>query len=100
MAIPEGPLPIPKLPRAPELSWRVPGSNSITNRALVLAALASGRSRLEGVLQSDDTRHMRSALTALGIGIEREADDVLLVDGGIERLVAPKRGEPLFVGNS
>lgn len=100
MAIPEGPLPIPKLPRAPELSWRVPGSKSITNRALVLAALSSGRSRLEGVLESDDTRHMRTALTTLGIGIEREADDVLVVDGGVDRLVAPKKGEPLFVGNS
>ena len=96
--IPAGPLSIPKLPRAPELVWRVPGSKSITNRALVLAALSEGQSRLEGVLESDDTRHMRAALEAIGIGIQSEADDVLVVNGGRARLVAPK--QPLFVGNS
>jgi 3-phosphoshikimate 1-carboxyvinyltransferase len=98
VVIPAGPLPIPKLPRAPELVWRVPGSKSITNRALVLAALSDGESRLEGVLESDDTRHMRVALEALGIGIQAEGDDVLVVQGGRGRLVAPK--QPLFVGNS
>jgi 3-phosphoshikimate 1-carboxyvinyltransferase len=96
--IPAGPLSIPKLSREPELVWRVPGSKSITNRALVLAALSEGQSRIEGVLESDDTRHMRAALEAIGIGIERQGEDVLVVDGGRARLVAPK--EPLFVGNS
>ena len=96
--IPAGPLSIPKLSRAPELVWRVPGSKSITNRALVLAALSEGQSRLEGVLESDDTRHMRAALEAIGIEIERQGNDVLVVNGGRARLVAPK--EPLFVGNS
>jgi 3-phosphoshikimate 1-carboxyvinyltransferase len=96
--IPAGPLSIPKLSRAPELVWRVPGSKSITNRALVLAALSEGQSRIEGVLESDDTRHMRAALEAIGIGIERQEEDVLVVDGGRARLVAPKK--PLFVGNS
>lgn len=92
------PLVIPKLPRGPELVWRVPGSKSITNRALILAALSEGRSRLEGVLESDDTEHMRNALEALGIEIQREPGEVLVVDGGRGRLRAP--GRPLFVGNS
>jgi 3-phosphoshikimate 1-carboxyvinyltransferase len=45
----------------------VPGSKSITNRALLLAALAEGRSVLQSVLLSDDTDAMASALRALGI---------------------------------
>jgi 3-phosphoshikimate 1-carboxyvinyltransferase len=95
---PPGPLLIPKLSRPPELTWRVPGSKSITNRALVLAALADGESTLQGVLHSDDTRHMRNALAALGIGIEDLGPTTLLVRGGRARLRAP--AEPLFVGNS
>ncbi len=96
--LPAGPLLIPKLSRPPELTWRVPGSKSITNRALVLAALAEGESTLEGVLHSDDTRHMRRALTALGIAIEDLGPTTLLVRGGRERLRAPTQS--LFVGNS
>jgi 3-phosphoshikimate 1-carboxyvinyltransferase len=95
---PKGPLSLPALPRAPELVWRVPGSKSITNRALVLAALAEGESRLEGVLHSDDTRHMRAGLEALGIGVRDAGPTTLVVEGGRSRLRAPK--EPLFIGNS
>src|SRR5450755_499787 len=95
---PQGPLAIPELPRPPELTWRVPGSKSITNRALVLAALADGESVLEGVLHSDDTRHMRSALSALGVPIADAGPSTLVVQGGRGRLRAPE--EPLFVGNS
>jgi 3-phosphoshikimate 1-carboxyvinyltransferase len=96
--IPRGPLLVPVLTRAPELIWRVPGSKSITNRALVLAALAEGESRLEGVLHSDDTRHMQQALRELGIPIEAPDATTLIVHGGRSRLRAPER--PLFVGNS
>ena len=46
---------------------RPPGSKSLTNRALVVAALAIGRSRLTGVLDSDDTRVMIESLGRLGI---------------------------------
>src|SRR5450432_2684572 len=95
---PLGPLVLPKLPRPPELTWHVPGSKSITNRALVLAALADGESTLQGVLHSDDTRHMQDALTALGIGIVELGPTTLRVHGGRARLRAP--AEPLFVGNS
>jgi 3-phosphoshikimate 1-carboxyvinyltransferase len=95
--LPPGPLSIVPLPAPPNLVWRVPGSKSITNRALVLAALADGESRLEGVLESDDTRYMREALQALGIDIEA-AGDTLIVRGGRARLHAAEK--PLFVGNS
>src|SRR5260370_37846271 len=48
----------------------VPGSKSITNRAMVLAALAQGRSVLESVLLSDDTRYMSDALRVMGFTVE------------------------------
>lgn len=82
----------------PRGEWRVPGSKSITNRALLLAALADGESRLEGVLQSDDTRHMRQGLEALGIAIVEHDATTWIVRGGRSRLRAPA-GE-IFVGNS
>lgn len=50
-----------------------PGSKSLTNRALLLAALAEGRSRLNGILLSDDTRVMLDALTRLGVALELDA---------------------------
>ena len=49
----------------------VVGSKSYTNRALVLAALARGESRLTGALFSDDTRYMAAALRELGVGSTR-----------------------------
>jgi 3-phosphoshikimate 1-carboxyvinyltransferase len=96
--IPAGPLRVVPLSRRPEVSVAVPGSKSITNRALVLAALAEGISELSGVLESDDTRYMRQCLEALGVEFEAVDTTTLRVRGGIERLVEPK--EPLFVGNS
>lgn len=53
----------------PRASIRPPGSKSLTNRALVCAALATGTSTLHGVLDSEDTRVMLDALQALGIGV-------------------------------
>jgi 3-phosphoshikimate 1-carboxyvinyltransferase len=95
---PKGPLTLERLPRPPHQTWRVPGSKSITNRALVLAALAEGETELTGVLHSDDTRHMRVALEALGIAVRDTGPTTLVVSGGRSRLRAAK--EPLFVGNS
>lgn len=62
---------------------RPPGSKSITNRALICAALADGPTTLAGVLFADDTVAMLECLGALGVGIE-EGDDAtsLLVRGG------------------
>ena len=51
---------------------RPPGSKSITNRALVCAALAQGESILEGALASEDTRVMIEALKRLGIHVEHD----------------------------
>jgi 3-phosphoshikimate 1-carboxyvinyltransferase len=51
---------------------RPPGSKSLTNRALIVTALAEGRSRLTGVLDSDDTRVMVESLKRLGLCLERD----------------------------
>ncbi len=60
----------------------VPGSKSITNRALVVAALAEGTSVLAGALYADDTEAMTSALGALGIAVTTEAETgTLRVEG-------------------
>ena len=63
---------------------RVPGSKSITNRALILAALAEGPSTLEGVLLADDTRRMLEALVSLGyeVALEEPARTVRIVGRG------------------
>lgn len=76
----------------------VPGSKSYTNRALLIAALASGRSRLAGALESDDTRYMAEALSTLGVQIRIESDGTFIVDGAGGRIRVP--GSRLFVGNS
>ncbi len=64
----------------------IPGSKSISNRALLLAALAEGRTRIRNLLDSDDTRYMRSALDALGVYTETLGDE-LLVQGKAGPLV-------------
>ena len=48
----------------------VPGSKSITNRALLIAALSQGKSVLRGVLFSDDSRHFLQSLVSLGFPVE------------------------------
>ncbi|MGB0620198.1 MAG: 3-phosphoshikimate 1-carboxyvinyltransferase [Myxococcota bacterium] len=81
----------------------VPGSKSITNRVLLLAALADGESRLRGGLESDDTVVMRRALESMGIGLQVERDPTTgaedwRVRGRGGRFQAP--GHPLDCGNS
>jgi 3-phosphoshikimate 1-carboxyvinyltransferase len=63
---------IPLCPGPVHGSIRPPGSKSITNRAVICAALARGTSRLSGVLDSQDTRVMAAGLAALGIPIESD----------------------------
>lgn len=77
----------------------VPGSKSITNRALLLAAMADGRCELCGALFSDDTRYMIGALRALGFMLASdEARGRIGVEGRGGRIAA--RGGDLFVGGA
>ncbi len=92
------PDPLPIRCRGPlDARVRVPGSKSLTNRALLIAGLARGRSELSGALHSDDTQVMRDALRALGCSIE-EQPERWAVGGRDGRFAAPRA--PLDVGNS
>lgn len=92
-------LQIQPLERPPDATVRVPGSKSISNRALLVAALARGDSHLSGALFSDDTRHMAASLRALGIAVEEdEAGESFRVRGGDGRW--PAAGADLFAGNA
>jgi 3-phosphoshikimate 1-carboxyvinyltransferase len=78
---------------------RPPGSKSITNRALVCAALAEGVSKLTGALDSEDTRVMIDGLRRLGIGVEsRDEGQTLVVTGAGGHL--PAKEAELFCANS
>ncbi|MFF5227058.1 3-phosphoshikimate 1-carboxyvinyltransferase [Dactylosporangium sp. NPDC000521] len=75
-------LAITPLTAPPDVSLRPPGSKSITNRALICAALAPGRSTLTGVLFADDTHAMLGAVRALGATLTvDEAAHTVVVDG-------------------
>ncbi|HEX4822515.1 MAG TPA: 3-phosphoshikimate 1-carboxyvinyltransferase [Acidimicrobiales bacterium] len=67
---------IEPLARPPDATVTVPGSKSITNRALVRAALADGTSTLDGALWADDTDAMVTCLRALGIAIDVDGDRI------------------------
>ncbi|MCB1944028.1 MAG: bifunctional 3-phosphoshikimate 1-carboxyvinyltransferase/cytidylate kinase [Candidatus Accumulibacter sp.] len=77
---------------------RLPGSKSISNRVLLLAALAAGETEVRDLLQSDDTTRMLEALRTLGVSIEPLADGALRV-GGVAG-VLPVRQAELFLGNA
>ncbi len=74
--------PAPTATAPVDATVRLPGSKSVTNRALVLAALASGRSRLGGPLRARDTDLMAAALRALGARVAGDGAD-WVVDGGL-----------------
>jgi 3-phosphoshikimate 1-carboxyvinyltransferase len=78
---------------------RPPGSKSITNRALVCAALAEGASALTGALDSEDTRMMIESLGRLGIRVESRDEGRTLVVHGCGGKI-PSGQADLFVGNS
>jgi 3-phosphoshikimate 1-carboxyvinyltransferase len=77
---------------------RLPGSKSISNRLLLLAALAEGQSRIHDLLEADDTAVMLDSLQRLGCAWRREADGVLVIEGLGGRL--PAAQAELFLGNA
>jgi 3-phosphoshikimate 1-carboxyvinyltransferase len=82
-----------------DASIRPPGSKSLTNRALVCAALAEGTSILRGVLDSDDTRVMVEALRRLGISVAEHHDPQSLRVTGCGGKI-PATSADLYVANS
>jgi len=77
----------------------VPGSKSITNRALLIAAMAEGRSVIENVLFSDDTRRMLEALAQLGFQIAIEESEKRVTVNGLGGQI-PSSGCDLRVGGA
>ena len=78
---------------------RVPGSKSITNRALLIAALSNGRSTLKGVLFSDDSRHFIQALIDLGFPVEVDEENAIVSITGFGGKV-PKKEASNEVGSA
>ena len=92
-------LEIHPLTRPPDATVRIPGSKSITNRALLLSALADGSSTLEGVLFSDDTRYMTAALAELGVAVAANESEARIVVHGCGGSWTAATAD-LFVGNA
>lgn len=79
----------------------LPGSKSLTNRALLLAALAKGQTRIANVLFSDDTRHMLAALASLGTTIAvDESNREVQVTGHGGPFPASNEQREFFLGNA
>ena len=76
---------------------KLPGSKSISNRVLLLAALASGETRLHELLASDDTRVMQDALRTLGIALRQEGGATVVTGAGG---AFPVKAAELFLGNA
>ena len=93
-------LELPRVTRAAG-RLRLPGSKSISNRTLLLSALARGATTLDGLLDSDDTRVMRDALGALGVRIEElGAPERVRVHGLATPGAFPVKRADIFLGNS
>jgi 3-phosphoshikimate 1-carboxyvinyltransferase len=76
----------------------LPGSKSISNRALLLAALSTGTTTLKNLLDADDTQVMRNALRQLGLTVIDQANHVCVVEGCGGQF--PVRQVDLFMGNA
>src|SRR5258708_40158605 len=75
---------------------RVPGDKSISHRALILGALAVGRTRISGLLEGEDVLNTAKAMQALGARVERIGEGAWQVDGVGVAGFAPPPGPPPF----
>ena len=78
----------------------LPGSKSVSNRALLLAAMAQGKTRLVNLLDSDDIRHMLTALKALGVNYQLSDDHTICDVEGLGQSLHAKSPIELFLGNA
>src|SRR5829696_5919795 len=90
---------ITPLERPVDATVRVPGSKSITNRALIVAALADGTSRIENPLFADDLYWLMASLVQLvfAINVDRESNVITVIG---QRGIIPKSEAQVFVGNA
>ncbi|HQR74331.1 MAG TPA: 3-phosphoshikimate 1-carboxyvinyltransferase [Sulfurovum sp.] len=78
----------------------LPGSKSLSNRALLVAALAKGTTKITNLLQSDDTRHMLNALKQLGISYTLSDDKTQCSITGNGGAIHAVQMQELFLGNA
>jgi 3-phosphoshikimate 1-carboxyvinyltransferase len=78
---------------------RVPGSKSLTNRALLIAALAKGATRITNALFSDDSRYFARALQTLGFDVRLDEEDLEMTVTGLGGQIPARKAE-LFIGNA
>jgi len=78
----------------------LPGSKSLSNRALLLAALAEGTTKITNLLESDDTRYMLNALRKLGIEYELSSDKTVCTVVGNAGTINVTTSKELFLGNA
>ncbi|WP_194089131.1 3-phosphoshikimate 1-carboxyvinyltransferase [Vibrio hibernica] len=78
----------------------LPGSKSVSNRALLLAALSNGKTRLTNLLDSDDIRHMLNALSLLGVQYELSENNTVCDIEGLGGAFIATESLELFLGNA
>ena len=83
------------------IDWvvEVPGSKSMTNRALLMAALADGKTTLKGVLFSDDSRHFLGSLKSLGFEVDINEKEKIVAVTGLNGKLPVKEGK-IYVGSA
>ncbi len=87
------------IPHPLHAAVRVPGSKSLTNRALLIAALANGTTRLTNALFSDDSRYFAKALQTLGFDIQLDDVNHEMIVTGLGGKIPAQKAE-LFIGNA
>ena len=92
-------LPITPITHSLNATVRVPGSKSLTNRALLIAALAKGTTRLTNALFSDDSRYFAKALQTLGFDLTLDEADHEMAITGLDGEIPARKAE-LFIGNA
>jgi len=78
----------------------LPGSKSLSNRALLIAAQATGTTEITNLLDSDDIRHMLNALKQLGVSYELSEDKTVCKVEGLGGPICIDGSEELFLGNA
>ena len=87
------------IPHPLSATVRVPGSKSLTNRALLIASLANGTTRLTNALFSDDSRYFAKALQTLGFDIQLDEANHEMTVTGLGGIIPASNAE-LFIGNA
>lgn len=79
---------------------QIPGSKSLSNRILLLAALAKGETKITNLLDSDDIKHMLNALNSLGVQYQLEDNNTTCIVQGLGGPLSSTTTQDLFLGNA